>query len=311
MAAGVSIDRRRCLAVLAASVAFTPVLTPMAWAQALSPELSPWAAVLQRWRKDQLLLLGEVHDNVGQHRSRLALLTHLTQQGWRPALLMEQLDRSQQATIDEARKRPGADAKSLLEAVTGSKAPSASNWDWPSYLPFIDLALRHGLPLIAANVPRPEARLVMNEGLRSHGFDEAIPADIREAHQREILASHCGAIPASVADRMVLAQVARDQFMARMLTLHGAQGAVLLAGNGHVRKDVGVPRWLTPDASPRALSVGLLEEGDKQREAYDLVLVTPVQPRPDPCAEFAQATSKPPAASQASPAAQPAASSRP
>lgn len=289
----------------------------MAWAQAMSPDLSPWAAVLQHWHKDQLLLLGEVHDNVGQHRSRLALLTHLVQQGWRPALLMEQLDRSQQASIDEARKRPGTDAKALLQALTSPQASPASHWDWPSYLPFIDLALRHGLPLIAANVPRPEARLVMNGGLRAHGFDETVPADMREALQREIMASHCGAIPAAMADRMVLAQVARDQFMARMLSRHGAsdtqgaQGAVLLAGNGHVRKDVGVPRWLTPDASQRALSVGLLEEGDRQHAAYDLALVTPAQPRPDPCAEFTQAASKPPAASPASPASQPAASSRP
>lgn len=257
-----------------------------------------WTAVRQRWAPDTWLLLGEVHDNVAQHRLRHELLQAQLKNGWRPALLMEQFDREHQGAIDAAARPPGASARSIVDAAGGS-----GSWDWPLYLPFIDLALQHGLRIVAVNVSRADARRVMADGLKAHGFDEAIPEDVRRALGQDILASHCGAIPEQVAQRMVLAQVARDQFMARALTQHGARnahGAVLLAGNGHVRKDFGVPRWLPPETRQRALSVGLLETGDTQLGAYDEVIVTAPQDRPDPCAGF-----KAPAAPQ------PAASSRP
>lgn len=276
-----------------------------------------WTAVRQRWAPDTWLLLGEVHDNVAQHRLRHELIQAQLKNGWRPALLMEQFDREHQGAIDAAVRPPGASARSVVDAAGGT-----GSWDWPLYLPFIDLALQHGLRIVAVNVSRADARRVMADGLKAHGFDEAIPEDVRRALGQDILASHCGAIPEQVAQRMVLAQVARDQFMARMLVQHGGQGAhhtqdsqraqgapgapgaVLLAGNGHVRKDFGVPRWLPPETGPRTLSVGLLEAGDTQRGAYDEVIVTAPQDRPNPCADF-----KAPAVPQ--PAPQPAASSRP
>lgn len=254
-----------------------------------------WAPVRRRWTAQTWLLLGEVHDNVTQHRLRHDLLQSLVENGWRPVLLMEQFDREQQGVIDAAMRQPGASAQSIVDT-----AGRSGGWDWPQYLPFVDLALRHGLPIVAANVSRADARRVMADGLKAHGFDDALPADVQRALGQDILASHCGAIPEQLAQRMVLAQVARDQFMARALAQHGAQGAVLLAGNGHVRKDIGVPRWLPPQARQRTLSVGLLEAGGTQRSAYDEVIVTAPPARPDPCADF-----KPPATPQ------PAASSRP
>ncbi len=253
-----------------------------------------WAAVRQRWTAETWLLLGEVHDNVAQHRLRHELLQAQLKNGWRPALLMEQFDREHQAAINAALRHPGASAQSIVDA-----AGRSGGWDWPLYLPFVELALRHGLPIVAVNVSRGDARRVMADGLKAHGFDDVLPADVRQALGEDILASHCGAIPEQVAQRMVLAQVARDQSMARALVQHGTQGAVLLAGNGHVRKDIGVPRWLPPHARQRALSVGLLEAGDTQCSAYDEVIVTTPQARPDPCADFkAPATPQPAASSR-------------
>jgi uncharacterized iron-regulated protein len=80
-------------------------------------------------------------------------------------------------------------------------------------------------------------------------------------------------------------QLARDAVMADLLREHGARGAVLLAGNGHVRRDLGVPRWLAdPD---RVFAVGYLEEGDEPPPgAFDAVVVTARVERPDPCEAF-------------------------
>ncbi len=70
-----------------------------------------------------------------------------------------------------------------------------------------------------------------------------------------------------------------------MIEAHAARGAVLIAGNGHVRRDVGVPRWLAAETRARSVSIGLLEPGDASVAAFDIAFTTPAPPdRADPCA---------------------------
>jgi uncharacterized iron-regulated protein len=75
--------------------------------------------------------------------------------------------------------------------------------------------------------------------------------------------------------------------MAAALREHSA-GVVLLAGNGHVRRDLGVPRWLSAADQARVFAVGFLEEGDPEglAEAFDAVVHTARAERSDPCAAF-------------------------
>ena len=237
-----------------------------------------------------VLLLGEVHDNAIQHAERLRAFEALLARGARPALAMEQLDRERQSAIDALF---AGGAKPTADAVIKAGAPGGGQgggWNWDFYRPFIAAALKAGLPIVAANVSRDEARRVMREGLAPLGFDARVPADVLAAHTRDIVASHCGMIDAPMAGRMAQAQVARDQFMARVLERHAARGVVLLAGNGHVRTDIGAPRWLKPEVRAISHAVGWLEAGegslgaqDAQRLAFDVVRVTPAQARPDPC----------------------------
>ena len=68
----------------------------------------PPGAWEHRLRGDAVVLLGEVHDNARQHESRLATLQRAFAAGWRPAIVMEQVDLAHQADIDRARlERPG------------------------------------------------------------------------------------------------------------------------------------------------------------------------------------------------------------
>jgi uncharacterized iron-regulated protein len=266
--------RRRRVMLLAASQAAT-------MAGCAGPPERPPKYLWPRFKP--LLLFGEVHDNAGQHALRLDAVHALIAQGARPALLMEPFDRELQGSIDRARAAPGADADMVIAAARQSD--TAEGWHWPHYRPVILLALQYHLPLVAANVSRADARRIMADGLAAHGFDSAVPPDIVAQLAEEIERNHCGLVGSAQARRMVLAQVARDQFMARQLSANAGRGAVLLAGNGHVRNDVGVPRWLTAEMRAQALTVGLLEEGTggPTADRYDLVFVTPRQPRPDPC----------------------------
>ncbi len=231
-----------------------------------------------------VVLLGEVHDNATQHAVRLEAFKALLATGARPALLMEQLDRERQGDIDRARSAaPRPDADLLIAAAGGSK-----QWNWAFYRPFIDLAIRHDLPLLAANVSRQDAQRVMASGLADNGFEASVSPDITNAYAEEIEGSHCGMVNAAQATRMASAQVARDQFMARLVEAHAPRGVVLLAGNGHVRIDTGVPRWLAVATGARSTSIGFLEDGDTSASRYDRVVTTPRQAREDPCAAMRQ-----------------------
>ena len=96
-----------------------------------------------------------------------------------------------------------------------------------------------------------------------------------------------GTLNPARARRMAAAQIARDQYLTYLVEAHALRGAVPLVGNGHVRVDVGVPRWLQPRTRERTEAIGMLEEGDFTAEeagaAYDHVFTTPKQLRDDPC----------------------------
>lgn len=232
----------------------------------------PWAPVTLAFQRP-IVLLGEVHDHPGQHALRAAAFRAHVAAGARPALLMEQFDRQHQDAIDKAPRN----ADAVIAAGQGGLG-----WNWDFYKPFIDVALQHGLPIVAVNVGREEARRVMRDGLAASGFNADLPADISRTLTGAIVASHCGMVDEATASRMALVQVARDQQMARAVGLHAARGVVLLAGNGHVRTDVGVPRWLDAAQRARTEAIGVLEEGDTTT-AFDRRVFTPPHPRPDPC----------------------------
>lgn len=240
----------------------------------------PQARLNQSVRSRPLVLLGEVHDNAAQHALRAEAWRSLLASGARPALLMEQFDRERQADIDRILAQPGATADQVIAA---GQAASPGGWDWALYKPFVEAAIAHGVPVVAANVSRTDTRRVMAEGLAALGFDAAVPDALLDVHAHDIEQSHCGLINLAQARRMAVAQVARDQFMARQLQAHATRGAVLLAGNGHVRKDAGVPRWLGAEATARAVSIGLREAGDQDAGVFDVTVFTPAQLRPDPC----------------------------
>lgn len=228
-----------------------------------------------------IVLLGEVHDNAAQHALRLRAFEAVLARGTRPALVMEQFDRQRQPAIDARRRAaPPPDADAIIAAGAGG---AGAGWQWSFYRPFVALALAHDLPIVAANVGRDEARAVMRDGLAAHGFDADVPDALLQAQAQAIEASHCGRVGGDLARRMALAQVARDQAMARALQAHASRGAVLLAGNGHVRTDIGAPRWLDAATRARSEAVGMVEVGDPTA-AFDRRVVTPAQPRPDPCA---------------------------
>lgn len=91
---------------------------------------------------------------------------------------------------------------------------------------------------------------------------------------------------------MRLAQRARDASLALTLLDAGGAPARLIAGNGHVRRDYGVPLLLAARApGAKVVSVGFVEvaagatpDPESLRGRYDYVWFTPAVEREDPCA---------------------------
>ena len=235
----------------------------------------------------RLLLLGEVHDSAAGHAARAALLRKEVEAGWRPAIAMEQFDTAQQAALDAAMAECGDAACVVARVVTGK-----SGWNWDFYQPVIALALEYKLPLLAANLSRADASKVVKDGfaaalpaaLIARYQLDALPAAVLAAQETEVRDSHCGALPETLVAPMAKAQIARDVVMAETLRTHAAHGVVLIAGNGHVRRDIAVPYWLRRDGlATRA--VGFLEP-TSEAAAFDAVQRIPATTRPDPCAGF-------------------------
>ncbi|MFO1317521.1 MAG: ChaN family lipoprotein [Burkholderiales bacterium] len=261
-------------------------LAPLAaWATgAVLPAMPDALAAAMHGRA--IVLLGEVHDNAAQHALRLAALEKLVAGGARPALAFEQFDREHQPAIDAARRERPRDAGHVI--AQGKGAPS---WRWELYRPFVQLALDHDLPIVAANLSRAEAMKLALAGSPS-GLPE-LPAAFVRAHEQAIAKGHCDLLPADALPGMAAAQIARDRTLAASIRPHAARGVVLLTGNGHARADVGVPFWLTADERARAVSIGVLERdgvgwGGDVATYFDAIVITDRAERPDPCEELRQ-----------------------
>ena len=249
-------------------------------------------------------LLGEVHDNPAHHALRARLISELAARGARPAVVMEQFDLDRDDAL-RAAQASGRDAEGLADAGRLDR----KGWQWPMHKPILEAAVTAGLPVRAANLSRDLLRADVQslaEGdtarwsARFHAarWTEAQAAELRE----DIAASHCGKVPDAIVPRLVLAQRLRDAAMAQALVdAETADGAILIAGDGHVRADLGVPVYLhapgLPGAAARSISVGLLEATAEDRRrpdfprglvgdnpGFDYLGFTPPAPREDPCA---------------------------
>jgi uncharacterized iron-regulated protein len=237
-------------------------------------------------------MLGEIHDNAEQHRRRLERLRQAFADGWRPAIAMEQFDRDHQPDIERARRERPGDAQYLIDQAAPA-SPAGSGWDWALYRPFVALALEYDVPLIALNLSMADTSRIFKGGYaavfdpaalgRLH-LDAPIAPDWETAQEHEIAIGHCNQLPPTLLPRMAAAQFARDAVMAETVAAHADHGLVMLAGDGHVRRDLGVPRWLSPALQSRVFAVGYLEKDTPAgHAAFDVAVITPAASRADPC----------------------------
>jgi uncharacterized iron-regulated protein len=256
-----------------------------------------------------ILLLGEVHDNPMHHQLRAWLIAQpVCTFGCKPAseaVVFEQIRADQQPALDRFKalaETGGGTAEDLFRLLEWDKS------GWPSaaiFKPLFETVVAAKIPIFAGNLPREQIRAVARGGpippedRARLKLDAQMPAALAEALDRELADGHCGMMPPEAMGGLAAAQRYRDAYLAdALLTAQKRHGfAILIAGNGHVRKDRGVP-WHIRERAPGTdvTSVLILEvqEGKTDPEAYvprdpdgkpaaDLVIFTPRAKRGDPC----------------------------
>ncbi|MEO1017931.1 MAG: ChaN family lipoprotein [Pseudomonadota bacterium] len=245
------------------------------------------------------LIIGERHDNRDHHLLQALIIeaVHDRDSRSRP-VAFEMLDSAQQELVDRHLENNPSDVSGLAQATTWDE----SGWpDWQSYEPVFSAAILTESPIIAADLTADQIHAVYQEGasgfaddfLRGSGLDRALPEPLEKALQDEIETAHCGVVPRAQLTPMVEVQRARDAMLAHRLVIGAVQaGGILIAGNGHARRDRGVP-WYLDHLRPddRVLSIGLVEvDADIETRLgdmpFDYVWLTPRADDVDPCEAF-------------------------
>jgi uncharacterized iron-regulated protein len=244
--------------------------------------------LVQAVRISDVAVLGEVHDNPLHHQLRGELL--------------RQLPAASKTVVAEhlswrLRFKEGGELLTNLQAAGFDD----KGWGWPLHQPLFEAVTAMQMPLLGGNLPGESIKEVFKT--RGQSLPEAVrtllakaPFDEqqRKAMNEEIDQGHCGAMPASMFEGMVAVQRGRDAAMAEVALAH--LPSIVLAGNGHAWKHLGVP-FVVNKAVPQLRSVSVLfmewddSRPNSEKQAFlaelapqaDYVWLTPSHPRKDPC----------------------------
>lgn len=233
-----------------------------------------------------VVVLGEVHDNPAHHAVQAQKVAELAP----AALVFEMLTPSQ--ADGEVLENVG-DAAALEAALDWAE----SGWpDFEMYHPIFDAA--PNARVYGAGVPRDAVMRAMDQGVvaafgadaGAYGLKRALPREERTAREQMQYEAHCEALPREMLPAMVDIQRLRDATLARAAyRAHRETGGpvAVITGNGHARRDWGMPVYLTRIAPELAFRViGQTEEDRPLDGEFDVVLSAPAVDRPDPCDAF-------------------------
>lgn len=180
------------------------------------------------------ILLGEQHDAQSHQRMHRQAIELLSARGALAAVAIEMANRG--------RSTSGLPRDASEAAVRSALAWDEAGWPWPAYAPAVMAAVKAGVPVVGANLPRSESRAAMADA----SLDSSVPAGVLSAQQDAVRAGHCGLLPEGQVGPMARVQLARDRTMAEAILRAAVPGktVVLLAGAKHIDPSVGVPLHL-------------------------------------------------------------------
>ncbi len=241
-----------------------------------------YAQVPDAAQQADIVILGEIHDNADHHRVQAEWIAEVTP----TAVVFEMLRPSEAAALSAVPR----DAQALTDTLATAH--------WSNITDYVGVMLASDAVLLgAAELPdhvRASVSLgaaeVFGADAASYGLSDPVePEDLKTRKTLQFQA-HCEAMPLEMMGGMVEAQRFRDAAFARAtldaLAKFGAP-VVLVTGNGHARKDWGVPSYLARVAPDTAVvSLGQSEDGQAPNGPFDEIRDAPAPKRGDPCTAF-------------------------
>ena len=248
--------------------------------------------------ESRYLILGEKHDNPDHHELQLAILNHLLDLNLVSLVAFEMMDSDSQERLDTLHSAKNQDSEALKEYLQWDE----EGWEWLFYGPLIYSAYSSGVSIKASNLSN--SRMMEIYGLSELPPELDIFDDItRRRLASDIDESHCGLLPESQFPSMIRVQQGRDYSMASSLSSRKDElMKILIAGNYHARKDLGVPKYLMANdlrlAADSIVSVSFMEVNLNETEptaylemsgdmaSHDFLWFTPVVSEEDYCASL-------------------------
>lgn len=237
------------------------------------------AARLDALLPADVLLLGEQHDVAAHQQIAQQVIALLAARGLLAAVALEMAD----AGVSTATLQPSASAAQTRDALRWNN----HGWPWQAYGPAVMTAVRAGVPVLGANLPRAQ----MAGSMADRSLDVRLPGPALKAQQQRIRIGHCRLLPESQITPMTRLQIAKDITLANTLSQAVLPGrvVVLLTGAGHADRRLGVPLHLPTDVRARSVHLRAGDgaddhAGDESAAAFDAVWPTPAAAPTDYCA---------------------------
>ncbi|WP_418122984.1 ChaN family lipoprotein [Variovorax sp. 160MFSha2.1] len=261
----------------AATLAGCSALSSLSASGADAPD-APIARRVAALQPVDALLLGEQHDASEHHVIERETVEALAARGHLAALALEMAEEGR-STAQLASTATEAQVQAALDW-------SDKAWPWASYGPAVMAAVRAGVPVVGANLPRSR----MKNAMADVSLDVQLNGEAFTAQQDAVRDGHCRMLPESQIVPMTRIQVGRDRAMAQAIVKARKPGqtVLLIAGAGHVVRALGVPQHLPDDvkiATVRLLAAPASAAGPETGD-YDRIWRTPPLPEKDYCAEF-------------------------
>ena len=252
----------------------------------------PSAELFKKLAEYDVIIVGELHGNPGAHALQYDTLRTMAASGGEWALAMEQFERDVQSDVtDYLSFQYPKDRESLIDARL-EFVSNARPWpNYADYKPMIELCRQAGLPVIAANVPRPLAARINKEGpeVMAEFSDEektwaAKTLIAQEGAYKDKFFDLMGDMVdhADKLNNMYAAQCIKDDTMAESIVNWIGKGksrkVVLTVGRFHSAEGLGVPEkivGLNPDLKVAMLTCGTAEEDDAEAAENEWLVTVP------------------------------------
>lgn len=193
-----------------------------------------------------ILLLGEQHDAPDHQQLERETVQALAARGQLAALALEM--------ADQGTSTAGLPPDSGEDPVRSALKWNDGGWPWASYGPVVMAAVRAGVPVLGANLPRAQ----MRDAMKNDAWDDHLKPGELQTQRTRIREGHCDLLPESQIAPMTRIQLARDAAMAQtaMAARQPGKTVLLIAGGGHLDRALGVPTHL-PKNTPSKVVLAL------------------------------------------------------